>query len=228
MNRLMLEEKYRYANESTLATWTEHAGAGEIREERYYDPVKLALATGIKPPVSGAVSRLLDDLRRVAQDDPLADTLPVHGFHFTFLPLTLPLYDINEPLPAKVEQLTTLWAGFNARKIVIHDLRLVPLPSQLLLAGIPEEPAFAMREAFCEQILDSSWKDELLRRHRGGALPAPFWHSTLLRYGAAFLPQTLRAFFLERQDVNFGEVAGELTLARVNYNWTTCYPLAPY
>ncbi|EJJ0546828.1 hypothetical protein ACN5L9_000276 [Cronobacter sakazakii] len=228
MNTINLQEMYRTANENTLAIWSKNAGIGEIRKENYYDPVKLALATGIQPTVPVKVSRLLCELQQLTQDDPLADILPAHGLHFTFLPLTLPLYNINEPLPANVEQLTTLWTQFDAKKIIIRNLQLVALPGQLLLAGIPENPAIALRQSFCEKVLETDWKNELLRRHHGSALPAPFWHSTLLRYNAAFLPATLRQFFLKRQDMDFGDVTGELILAKVNYNWTQCYPLRIY
>ncbi|EOC1333228.1 hypothetical protein ACI09U_000946 [Cronobacter turicensis] len=225
MNTINLQEMYRTANENTLAIWSKHAGIGEIRKENYYDPVKLALATGIRPTVSLNVSRLLCELQQLTQDDPLADILPAHGFHFTFLPLTLPLYHVNEPLPAKVKQLTTIWPPFDAKKIIIRNLQLVALPGQLLLAGIPEHPAIALRHSFCDKVLESDWKNELLLRHHGSALPAPFWHSTFLRYNAAFLPATLRQFFLKHQDMDFGDATGELTLARVNYNWAQCYPL---
>ncbi|MDK1242061.1 hypothetical protein QMT30_20405 [Cronobacter sakazakii] len=228
MNTINLQEMYHTANENTLAIWSKNAGIGEIRKENYYDPVKLALATGIQPTVPVKVSRLLCELQQLTQDDPLADILPAHGLHFTFLPLTLPLYNINEPLPANVEQLTTLWTQFDAKKIIIRNLQLVALPGQLLLAGIPENPAIALRQSFCEKVLETDWKNELLRRHHGSALPAPFWHSTLLRYNAAFLPATLRQFFLKRQDMDFGDVTGELILAKVNYNWTQCYPLRIY
>lgn len=225
MKPMSLPNMYRATNVNTIAMWEKNGGIGEVREENYYDPLKLALATGIQPPMSSYVSRLIDELQQLTGDDPLADTLPTHGFHFTFLPLTLPLYNVNEPLPAKVEQLTNIWSGYNAKKIVIRNLRLVALPSQLLLAGIPEEPAIAMRHSFCEKVLESRWKNELLTRHTGRALPAPFWHSTLLRYSAAFLPVAVRQFFFERQEIDYGDVAGELTLARINYNWTKCYPL---
>ncbi|ELY3456092.1 hypothetical protein ACU9FZ_000278 [Cronobacter sakazakii] len=225
MNTINLQEMYRTANENTLAIWSKNAGIGEVRKENYYDPLKLALATGIQPTVPVKVSRLLCELQQLTQDDPLADILPAHGLHFTFLPLTLPLYHVNEPLPAKVEQLTTIWTQFDAKKIIIRNLQLVALPGQLLLAGIPENPAIALRQSFCDKVLETDWKNELLQRHHGSALPAPFWHSTLLRYNAAFLPATLRQFFLKRQDMDFGDVTGELILARVNYNWTQCYPL---
>lgn len=225
MKPISLQNMYHSTNEKTIAIWEKNAGIGEIREENYYDSVKIALAAGIQPLVSPDVSRLLCELQRLTQDDPLADTLPGHGFHFTFLPLTPPLYNLNEPLPAKVDQLKNIWTEFHAKRMVIRDLRLVALPSQLLLAGIPDRPAIAMRQSFCEKVLDSDWNNELLMRHSSSPLPAPFWHSTILRYNAAYLPATLRQLFFKSQKINYGDVAGELTLARVNYNWTTCYPL---
>lgn len=225
MSSMSLQNLYRSTNENTAAIWAENAGIGEIKRGNYYDPVRLALASGIQPRVSSDVSRLIGELKQLIKDDPLADVLPTAGFHLTFLPLTPPLFNENEPLPEKMEELTKIWTEFDAERIVIRDLRLVALPSQLLLAGIPDSPAIAMRQSFCEQVLDSHWKDELQRRHSGSPLPAPFWHSTLLRYGADFLPASMRQFIIERQAVNFGDVSGELKLARVNYNWTTCYPL---
>ncbi|PZL97751.1 hypothetical protein CKF43_03735 [Pantoea graminicola] len=226
MKPATLEEIYRSANEKTVATWAKNSGIGKVKEGHYYDPVKLALATGIQPPLSAAVSRLLDALQQRFQHDPLADILPVRGFHFTFLPLTLPLYDEREPLPEKVAQLAAIWSGYNANTLVIRHLRLVALPNQLLLAGIPESPAVDQRQSFCEQVMQSDWKAELLMRHAGRALPAPFWHSTILRYHADFLPESLRHYFSEHQNRDYGGISGELTLAGVNYNWTTCYPLS--
>lgn len=225
MSSMSLQNLYRSINENTAAIWAENAGIGEIKRGNYYDPVRLALASGIQPRVSTDVSRLIGELQQLIKDDPLADVLPEAGFHFTFLPLTPPLFNENDPLPEKVEELMRIWTEFDAERIVIRDLRLVALPSQLLLAGIPDSPAIALRQSFCEQVLNSHWKDELQRRHGGSPLPAPFWHSTLLRYGADFLPASVRQFIIERQTVNFGDVSGELKLARVNYNWTTCYPL---
>lgn len=222
---MSLQNLYRSTNENTTAIWAKNAGVGDIKEGNYYDPVRLALASGIQPPVSLDASRLIGELQQLTKDDPLADVLPPEGFHFTFLPLTLPFMNENEPLPGKVAELTKIWTGFDAKRIVIRDLRLVALPSQLLLAGIPDSTAIAMRQSFCESVLNSQWKNELQMRHSGSPLPAPFWHSTLLRYGADFLPTSLRQYIFERQSVNFGDVTGDLKLAKVNYNWTICYPL---
>lgn len=222
---MSLQNLYRSINENTTAIWAKNAGVGDIKQGNYYDPVRLALASGIQPPVSLDVSRLIGELQQLTKDDTLADVLPPEGFHFTFLPLTLPFMNENEPLPGKVAELTKIWTGFDAKRIVIRDLRLVALPSQLLLAGIPDSTANAMRQTFCESVLNSQWKNELQLRHSGSPLPAPFWHSTLLRYGADFLPTSLRQYIFERQAINFGNVTGDLKLAKVNYNWTICYPL---
>ena len=208
MNAISLQNRYHAVNNNTAALWAENAGIGKVREENYYDPTRLALATGIRPSVTADISRLIAKLTQLTAGDRLADTLPACGLHFTFLPLTLPHYHADEPLPAKVDQLMTIWREFAAEKVVITHLRLVALPDQLLLAGIPAHPALALREQFCAKVLDSQWKNEILMRHAGRALPAPFWHSTLLRYGAAFLPEPARAFFFKHQAATFGDVAG--------------------
>ncbi len=130
MKSINLENLYRSANENTFSIWSENAGIGAIKEGNYYDPLRLALAAGIQPPVTFDVSRLICELQQLTKDDPLADILPTQGFHFTFLPLTLPLYNENEPLPEKINELTNIWSEFDAIKIVIRDLHLVALPSQ--------------------------------------------------------------------------------------------------
>ncbi|MDR6247070.1 hypothetical protein QE378_000227 [Klebsiella variicola] len=137
MTAKTLQNIYRSTNANTLAMWEDNAGIGEVRSEHYYDPVKLALATGIQPPIPFMVSRLLDELKNVTGTDPLADIQPAHGFHFTFLPLTQPRYKVNEPLPENMEQLRQFWREFHGRKIVIRRLRLVALPSQLVAGGDP-------------------------------------------------------------------------------------------
>lgn len=221
-----LQSHYHSTNQQTLAAWRENPTIGEIRKERYYDPTLLALATGIRPRLPQSVRQLIGELQHLALSDRLADIIPIDSVHFTFLPLTLPLFDENDRLPAKVSQLTDIWARYQGKRININHLRLIALPSQLLLAGIPDASAIAMRQSFCEEILDSHWKDLLLARHANSPLPAPFWHCTLLRYGAACLPPILRDFFTARQTMELGEVSGELTLARVSYNWAKCYPLS--
>lgn len=219
------ERAYRAANQQTLALWQEKADIGAVKSSHYYDPDRLALAAGIKPALTNPVARLLQGLQQLTAGDPLADVLPASGFHFTFLPITLPLFAVNAPLPAKTTALVDLWQPYRAQPIVIRQLRLVALPAQLLLAGIPDAPAIALRHAFCEQVAGSAWQNELRQRHGSGPLPAPFWHSTLLRYQADRLPAPLRACFFRQQTFDFGAVSAPLMLARVNYNWTVCEPI---
>jgi hypothetical protein len=219
-----LDNLYSATNLKTRAIWRESIDPGNPIQA-YYAPQKFALATGFQPQMSGPIKALFSELHSLTRNDSLADLQPVSGFHFTFVPLTLPLYEENEQLPAKIDQLVGAWSPFEGQTITIRDLRLVALPGQLLLAGIPEIPATALRQTFCEQILNSPWKDELLLRHAKTPLPAPFWHTTLLRYGVERLPESLRSFFLERESQRYGEVAGKLKLVRINYNWTRCYPV---
>lgn len=131
MKSVSLPDIYRSTNSNTIGIWEDNAGIGQIREENYYDPVKLALATGIKPRMPLSVSQLIDELNELTKGDPLADIQPAHSFHFTFLPLTLPLYKANERLPSKVDQLKNIWSGYHSKKIAIRHLRLIALPSQL-------------------------------------------------------------------------------------------------
>lgn len=181
-------------------------GIGQIRSEHYYDPVKLALATGIQSPIPFMISRLLDELKNVTDTDPLADIQPAHGFHFTFLPR----YKINEPLPENVEQQQKLWHEFHGRKIVIRRLRLVALPSQSLLAGFPGEPAMALCQSFCEKFLKTPRRQALLLRHNHRPLPA--------RSGTARFCVTVRLFYLQ-PCVNFLSNVRIAVLARWPEKW---------
>jgi len=78
MKSLRLPDIYRSTNLNTLAIWKKNAGIGEIREDSYYDPVKLALATGIKPAMPSPVSRLVNELNAVISNDPLAERCASH------------------------------------------------------------------------------------------------------------------------------------------------------
>ncbi|HHS9597034.1 TPA: hypothetical protein ACTXFQ_004850 [Raoultella planticola] len=61
-----------------------------------------------------------------------------------------------------------------------------------------------------------------LRLYASTPLPAYFWHSTLLRYKARFLPEQLRRYFQQDQARRFSTVSGELKLVKVSYNWASC------
>ncbi len=218
-----LRALYEATSEKTLAAWQTAPGCGEVRQQAYYDPHKLALASGLQPAMTASVSALLNDVNALTAGDPLADVMPSNGLHFTFLPVTLPLY-ADRQQPENLAELLTLWQRWQQHPVHIRELQLVALPSQLLLAGIPDEHSVRAREAFCEALLASSWRDHLVARHANTTLPPLFWHTTLLRYRAQYLPLTIRHFFEQHRHQRYGSVEGSLILAQVSYNWTHVQP----
>ena len=212
---MTLEESYQATSSKTLALWQANPGFGESRAERY-DPHRLAIASGIKPVLTERVQTLMTELHELVAHDPAADAMPLASFHLTFLPITQPIY---EGLPDTAD-LEALWQPYQGRPLVVRDLRLVALPSQLLLAGVVDEDTKVLREQFCADVLNSRWRDLILARHANSPLPAPFWHSTLLRYQAERLPPALRDFFARHRSSRFGSLEGLLQLCLVNYNWS--------
>lgn len=217
-----LDTLYRATNDKTVALWQQESGIGEVMSGEYYHPRKLALAAGLQPSMPPALRALFDAVRQLSAEDALADLLPTEAFHFTFLPITPPLYEEDDALPEDIAPLLRLWQNYQGQRVTIKGLRLVALPGQLLLAGVPDAQAITARQRFCEEVLASPWREALLARHKKTPLPAPFWHSTLLRYRAQRLPASLQRYFLQAQHARYGDLSGELKLAQVNYNWTTC------
>lgn len=219
-----LSALYEATSERTLVAWQKVPDCGEILQQAYYDPHKLALASGIQPPLPTAVASLRQQLAIRVSDETLADVMPADGLHFTFLPITLPLYSAAEP-PENMASLLTLWQRWRQHTVRINELRLVALPDQILLAGIPDEKSQQARQQFCDALLASPWRNHLIDRHAHTPLPPPFWHTTLLRYRAQYLPPSLRHFFLANRQQRYGSVEGTLKLAQVNYNWTRVLPI---
>lgn len=219
-----LSALYEATSERTLVAWQKAPDCGEIMQQAYYDPHKLALASGIQPSLPTAIASLRQQLAIRVSDDALADVMPADGLHFTFLPITLPLYSAAEP-PENMASLLTLWQRWRQHTVRINELRLVALPGQILLAGIPDEKSQQARQQFCDALLASPWLNHLIDRHAHTPLPPPFWHTTLLRYQAQYLPPSLRHFFLANRQQRYGSVEGTLKLAQVNYNWTRVLPI---
>lgn len=219
-----LSALYEATSERTLAAWQRAPDCGDIMLQGYYDPHKLALASGIQPVPSTDIASLRHQLAELARGDALADVMPADGLHFTFLPLTLPLYTATEQ-PENMASLLELWHRWRQHSVRISELRLVALPGQILLAGIPDEKSQQARQQFCDALLASPWRNHLIDRHAHTPLPAPFWHTTLLRYRAQYLPPSLRRFFLANRQQRYGSVEGMLKLALVNYNWTRVLPI---
>lgn len=218
-----LQMLYSMTSEKTLTKWAMHPGRGEIMQQAFYDQHKLAITSGIKPPLTAPLHDLLCEISELARGDPLADAMPLSGLHFTFFAITMPLY-----LRCDIAGIDPYLAAIFARqaknlKVTISNLRLVALPNQLLIAGTPDVKSYEAKEGFARQLLDSPWRDKLRERHGDIPLPPPFWHSTLLRYQADFLPARFREYFMAHRTDNYGEVASAVRLAFTNYNWTEVY-----
>lgn len=218
-----LQQLYARTSEKTLAMWATQPDMGRIREEAFYEPHKLAITSGIQPALTEPLKLLLHELHELAQNDALADVMPFNGLHFTFFAITMPLYQPSDIAKLDPFLLTAFKEHAKDLTVSISNLRLVALPNQLLIAGTPDVKSLAAKEAFASQLLDSPWREKLRERHGDIPLPPPFWHSTLLRYQADFLPARFRDYFHTQQSRIYGEVSAQAQLAFTNYNWTEVY-----
>ncbi len=218
-----LQALYSTTSEKTLAKWAAQPERGEAMQQAFYNQHKLAITSGIKPALTGRLKNLLVEINELAQDDPLADAMPLSGLHFTFFAITMPVYQRGDI--ADIDRnLSAIFANLAKNlNVSISNLRLVALPNQLLLAGTPDVKSYEAKEAFARQLLNTSWREKLRERHGDIPLPPPFWHSTILRYQADFLPARFREYFMAHQTDNYGDVAAAVRLAFTNYNWTEIY-----
>ena len=214
----MIHQAYEETTRRTLGLWQAHPQTGEVRSAPFYHPTRLAITSGNRAgaPMAGLLARA----EHAAQGDPLADIAPPEGMHFTFFAITQALYDRPEEAEGLAE-LTDIFRQHCAGHVMrLSDLRLVALADQLLLAGIPDEESLRVRQSLVEHLLGTSWAGKIKDRYPGAAIPQIFWHSTLLRYSAQYLPSTLRDFFHENQHQRFGEISLPVKLVMTNYNWT--------
>nr|WP_240782800.1 hypothetical protein [Rahnella sp. RFA10(1/100)] len=222
--REIIHQAYENTTAKTSEIWNTHRGTGEIRTEPFYHPTRLAITSGHR--AGSPMAALLDELATAAQGDPLADVAQVNGMHFTFFAITQALYD----KPGDAEDLADLISIFEqycrSHVMQISDLRLVALPDQLLLAGFPDAESLRVRQALVEHLLNTPWAVKIRERYPDTEIPQVFWHSTLLRYSAQYLPETLRVWFRENRQKDFGSLSLPVKLVMTNYNWTETFTLA--
>ncbi|RRZ93513.1 hypothetical protein [Erwinia sp. 198] len=218
MEEKSLTQIYHQRSQETLHIWRNPTTAKAY--SGFYPENLKAIATGIQPALTQPISTLLAELREVVLDDPLADIMQPDHFHLTFLAVTPSCYDQRHQ-PEGVEGLTRIAAAHCLEKeLVVRELRLVALPNQLLIAGIANAADIARREAFWQALQHSDYAGLLKERYSGSARPPTFWHSTLLRYNAAVLPERLQQFFKARMNQRYGEITGTIQLRLVTYNWS--------
>ena len=139
--------------------------------------------------------------------------------HSTFLAVTGHTYDALSDLP-ELDELRRIFARVcHGKSYGLRHLRLVALPNALLLAGYPDPETLARRHTLAENLLASPWQGSVRARYPGGPIPPVFWHSTLLRYQAERLPETIRRFYHARARERYGEVSLPIRLLATNYNW---------
>lgn len=212
---------YAQRNSDTLQSWQHETVGAQQQTETFFYPAGLkALTSGIQPVLNTQILSLLADLRGLTQGDSLADVMQPNHFHLTFLPVTPARYDSLQQLPA-LSQLTGAFSqSVTELSLRVEALRLVALPDQLLLAGIPEGRAVEQRAAYWNSLMSlEAWRDSLLQRHGGKTTPPEFWHTTLLRYRATCLPETLKSYFADNMQRRYGAISGDIRLVFAVYNW---------
>ena len=222
--REMIHQAYENTTTKTSGIWKNHRDTGEIRTEPFYHPTRLAITSGHRagPRMAG----LLADLATAAQEDPLADVARVNGMHFTFFAITQALYDRPEDAEGLADLISIFEQYCCGHVMQISDLRLVALPDQLLLAGFPDAESLRVRQALVEHLLNTPWAARIRERFPNTEIPQVFWHSTLLRYSAQYLPESLRVWFHENRQKDFGSLSLPVNLVMTNYNWTETFTLA--
>jgi len=214
-----LDQAYEDVTQKTLKLWERSAGQGAVRDEPFYPPTKLAISSGNRPPLSPELLSLLSEMKASTQGDPLADPNPAEGVHFSFFPVTNALYNSVEEAQDRNEVAAIFTRCCADHVMHISQLRLVALPNQILLAGLPDAQSLRVRKQFAEALLASKWAGKVRARYPNGDIPQPFWHSTLLRYSAGVVSPELYALFLRFQNQDFGSVSVPVRLVMCNYNW---------
>lgn len=220
----MIQKAYDDANRRTREVWHSHPDTGAVRTEPFYHPTRLAITSGNR--AGPAMAGLLSELEAVTQGDPLADVAPPGGMHFTFFCVTQALYDKPEDAEGAGELTDIFRKHCDGHIMHIRDLRLIALPDQMLLAGFPDEESQRVRQSLVNDLMKTPWAEKIWERFPHTEIPQVFWHSTLLRYGAQYLPEPLRVWFDENQHRNFGSLSLPVKLVMTNYNWTETRTLA--
>lgn len=204
--------------------WSQHPGIGSTLQSPYA-PDLLGISSGNFLPPNRQLQKTLDDLLNAQRDDPLVDVIPQDQLHFTFLALSPHHYATVGELPS-LAPLREAFACCHNQPLIVGNLRLVALPNALILAGIPSEDSMALRQRFVDHLRKTSWATHLTARYQGGPIPPVFWHTTLIRYHATYLPAPFRLFYAQHRHLDFGEIRLPIRLLAVSYNWSVVHDLS--
>ena len=207
---------YEATRQRTLAVWEKSPDAGAEAPPPYH-PTQRAYAIGslFTPPAAlePVISRVLDAEGVTA--------VPREALHYTFLALTPHQWDDFDAMPDP----NFLAAGTRLRlhdlRFEISNLKLLPLPNTLLLAGFPSIEMLDARERLLGDLMKNGITAAWLHERYGAAFPPLFWHTTLARSTTTLLPPALQFLYHELAAVNFGRLSmAAPRLHAVNFDWT--------
>lgn len=212
-----------YANvtQRTLQTWDENLTTGRALPAPYHHS-RLGISTGNVFQITDWLAELYAALAEYACVDARLDLVPRNSLHFTFLALATSLFDGMDDMPQEIISLLPLYDR-HVRPVTfrIRSVRVLPLQNALLLAGIPDAESFDARQQFAEAVLNSAWSPWLRNRYKNHALPPLFWHTTVARYHAEFLPEPVRALCHRYASETMSEILiGQPRLVAATYNWS--------
>jgi hypothetical protein len=223
-----IEREYAKIENRTLATWESEPGVGD-HQPLPYDEELLAFTTGQRFFPTDTLLELHDELLEIGFFDYNLRVIARMNMHLTLLALSPHRYPGPDDYPTELGLLKDLYTQHAGQvRFTLSSLRLVPLPNTLLLAGIPNEEAFAARNRFAAALLASEWSAHLKARYEPHPVPPVIWHTTLVRSNRRFLPQTIRNVFHRYRGKRFPDIdLGQPILAAVSYDWSRVEQILP-
>lgn len=222
----ILRPAYANTTKQTLQYWEEHPTVGKAVPAPYHKSY-FGITTGNVVDISGWLSDFHEELTAYAQHDSRLDVVPRNSVHFTFLALATSAFESIDHVPEEVEHLIPLYKiHVRPVRFCVQHVSLLPLRNALLLAGIPTTESFEARREFAKAVLDSAWAPWLRDRYKNHSIPPLFWHTTLARYDAECLPDSIRRMYQRYapETLPIFEI-GQPMLAATTYNWSSIIKL---
>lgn len=213
--------EYERMQSNTLKIWDRYPDTGDfIGPPKGYD--KLGVSIGSIAKLPDGVLEFMSRILELKDANILA--VPASTNHFTFLALSSHQYQSLSEVPPELEEVKKLLPPFvNNLNWQITDLRLIPGPNYLILAGLPNEEAFQRRLALAQALQKSIWKNMISSRFEYAGIPFPpkIWHTTLFRYQHEQMPQNIRNLIIHNLNKGFGSLTiPSPTLRLIDYVWT--------
>lgn len=218
-------QNYQIAREKTERVWAENQDIGTLIPPAYERDLALSSGSIITQSCyKRGDEHLLSSIEELSKFGiPLTSPL-----HFTLLAITTNRYALPSVFQNDqqdfIEALQNAFVHFTRGiDFTVEDLRLVPLPNALLLAGTPSREAFEARENLSHFIQESPLGAEHRKRYQGVLhIPPRFWHTTLLRSEHQFLPREIREIYFRLKEVSLGSLhLPPPTLTLCTFDWST-------